>query len=146
MHDALPRTLAMLERGDLLVHQATVLLHRTRHCTTEVARILRASGRSHARGGDAGQGDQPAGAVGDVGRHQAVEAVVGVSLVLVARPARGCHVAAQAVAVAVVLVADRAFWAFDLDQAVQGVIAIDNVGRGRAGRAPAESAAVYMRS
>ncbi len=43
MHDALPRTLAMLERGDLLVHQATVLLHRTRSCTPEVARAVEAS-------------------------------------------------------------------------------------------------------
>ena len=42
MHDALPQTLAMLERGDLLVHQATVLLHRTRHCTPEVAREVEA--------------------------------------------------------------------------------------------------------
>lgn len=42
MHEALPRTLAMLERGDLLVHQATVLLHRTRHCTPEVARAVEA--------------------------------------------------------------------------------------------------------
>ncbi len=40
MHDALPRTLAMLDDGDLLVHQATVLLHRTRHCTPQVARAV----------------------------------------------------------------------------------------------------------
>ena len=43
MHDALPQTLAMLDRGDLLVHQATVLLHRTRHCTADVARAVEAS-------------------------------------------------------------------------------------------------------
>jgi len=43
VHDALPRTLAMLERGDLLVHQAVVLLHRTRHCTPDVARAVEAS-------------------------------------------------------------------------------------------------------
>ena len=43
MHEALPQTLAMLERGDLLVHQATVLLQRTRHCTPEVARAVEAS-------------------------------------------------------------------------------------------------------
>ena len=36
-HDALPRTLAMLEAGELLVHQATVLLQ-PRSCTPEVAR------------------------------------------------------------------------------------------------------------
>lgn len=34
---ALPRTLAMLETGELLEHQAKVLLHRTQHCTVEVA-------------------------------------------------------------------------------------------------------------
>jgi hypothetical protein len=43
MHEALPLTLDMLERGDLLVHQATVLLQRTRHCTPEVARAVEAS-------------------------------------------------------------------------------------------------------
>jgi len=34
---ALPQTLALLETGQLLRHQAVVLLHRTRHCTVEVA-------------------------------------------------------------------------------------------------------------
>ena len=43
MHDALPRTLSMLETGELLVHQATALLHRTRHCTPEVARAVEAT-------------------------------------------------------------------------------------------------------
>ncbi len=36
----LPATLAGLEAGTLLVHQAQVLLHRTRHCTPEVARAV----------------------------------------------------------------------------------------------------------
>jgi hypothetical protein len=39
---ALPRTLAMLATGDLLVHQAKVLLHRTKHCSEEVARAVEA--------------------------------------------------------------------------------------------------------
>ena len=38
--EALPRTLAMLETGALLVHQAAVLLHRTRHCTVQIARAV----------------------------------------------------------------------------------------------------------
>ena len=42
LHDALPRTLAMLDRGALLVHQAVVLLHRTRHCPVEVAQAVEA--------------------------------------------------------------------------------------------------------
>lgn len=38
--EALPRTLAMLTSGDLLEHQAKVLLHRTAHCAVEVARAV----------------------------------------------------------------------------------------------------------
>jgi len=39
---ALPRTLEMLTAGELLEHQARVLLHRTRHCTEDVARAVEA--------------------------------------------------------------------------------------------------------
>ena len=39
---ALPITLAMLEAGALLCHQASVLLHRTSGCTPEVARAVEA--------------------------------------------------------------------------------------------------------
>ena len=42
MVQALPRTLSMLERGELLEHQATTLLHRTRECTPEVAQAVEA--------------------------------------------------------------------------------------------------------
>jgi hypothetical protein len=37
---ALPRTLSMLEAGELFEHQAKVLLHRTRNCTEAVARAV----------------------------------------------------------------------------------------------------------
>ncbi len=40
--DALPRTLSMLAEGALLRHQASMLLHRTKHCTPEVARAVEA--------------------------------------------------------------------------------------------------------
>lgn len=38
----LPQTLLALEAGVLLVHQAGVLLHRTGHCTSQVARQVEA--------------------------------------------------------------------------------------------------------
>jgi hypothetical protein len=41
-YDALPQTLAMLGSGELLEHQARVLLHRTAECTAEVARAVEA--------------------------------------------------------------------------------------------------------
>ena len=40
--DCLPLTLAALEAGTLLVHQAQVLLRRTRHCSEQVARAVEA--------------------------------------------------------------------------------------------------------
>ena len=39
----LPQTLQALEAGALLVHQASALLHRTLHCTSEVARAVEAA-------------------------------------------------------------------------------------------------------
>lgn len=42
-HLALPLTLSMLATGDLLVHQATVLLHTTRECTVTVAQAVEAA-------------------------------------------------------------------------------------------------------
>ncbi len=38
--DSLPATLALLERGELLVHQARVLLHVTRNASSELARLV----------------------------------------------------------------------------------------------------------
>ena len=40
LSEALPRTLALLADGELLEHQAKVLLHRTAHCSVEVARAV----------------------------------------------------------------------------------------------------------
>ncbi len=42
LESCLPLTLAALEVGTLLVHQAQVLLHRTRHCPDHVARAVEA--------------------------------------------------------------------------------------------------------
>jgi hypothetical protein len=40
--DALPMTLSMLRSGSLLRHQASTVLHKTMHCTPEVARAVEA--------------------------------------------------------------------------------------------------------